>query len=307
MASEYVGELETKDINAQVDRILRELGNPEPPISLIQVRELLRLDLKYYSATDTGHLQEIIHRLMVGGKQILARPSLVIDAIKKAKLSALWVPDTKRILIDNDVPKPKHRWIEGHEISHSIIPWHEDFLFGDNKTTLSPICDAIVEAEANYGSGRLLFLADKFGEEARDVEFSFNSIKRLAKRYKNTITSTLWRIVEEREPERAVFGLISTHPHHRNIGKNENGDIQYFIRSSRFSKQFSNIKPGDAYALLERHAKRNRKGPVVDAQDALIDVDGETYEFRIESFSNSYALLTYGVCGIKTPIISAVK
>lgn len=72
MASEYVGELETKDINAQVDRILRDLGNPEPPLSLAQVRELLRLDLKYYSATEVGNLQEIVHRLMVGGKQVLA-------------------------------------------------------------------------------------------------------------------------------------------------------------------------------------------------------------------------------------------
>ena len=306
MVSEYVGRLETKDINSIVDRILKELGDPEPPLSLTQVRELLRLDLEYYSASEPHNLQEIKHRLMVAGKQLLARPGLIIDVIQKAKLSALWIPDSKRILIDSDVPKPKHRWIEGHEISHSIIPWHADTLFGDNQTTLSPGCDAIVEAEANYGSGRLLFLGNKFGNEARDVELNFDSIKSFSKRYQNTITSTLWRMVEEREPERAVFGMISTHPHHPEIGQNENGDVQYFIRSTRFLEQFANVTPDDTYALLEKHAKRNKNGPIVDAQDAFIDVDGETFEFRIESFSNSYALLTYGVCEVKRPIVSAV-
>jgi hypothetical protein len=304
MASEFVGELETRDINAHVDRILQDLGNPEPPLSLAHVRELLRLDLEYYSKSDSGNLHEIKHRLLVAGKQLLARPGLIIDVIKKANLSALWVPDSKRILIDRDVPKRKHRWIEGHEISHGIIPWHEDFLFGDNRTTLSPTCDAIVEAEANYGAGRLLFLGNKFGKEARDLEMNFKSIKNLATRYSNTITSTLWRIVEEREPDRAVFGMISVHPHHPEIGQSEDGNIQYFMRSVRFQDQFKNINPDEVFSLLERHASRNKRGPVIDAQDALIDVNGDTFEFRIESFSNTYALLTYGVCGIKAPIVT---
>ncbi|VAW75780.1 hypothetical protein MNBD_GAMMA12-1353 [hydrothermal vent metagenome] len=304
MPSEYVGDLETRDINEQIDRILKELGNPEPPLSLPQVRELLKLDIGYFSTTDPSALDEIKHRLTVAGKQLLARPGLIVDVFKNANLSALWVPDSKRILIDNDTPKLKHRWIEGHEISHGIIPWHGEFLFGDNLTTLNPVCDATIEAEANYGSGRLLFLGDKFGNEARDTELSFKSIKSFAKRYGNTITSTLWRMVEEREPERAVFGLISAHPYYPNIGIGNNVETKYFIRSNRFKEQFFNITPDDAYALIERHANLNERGAVVDAQDALIDVDGDTYEFRIESFSNSHTLLTYGVCERKTPFFS---
>lgn len=138
------------------------------------------------------------------------------------------------------------------------------------------------------------------------MELNFGSIKYFAKRYNNTITSTLWRIVEEREPECAVFGMISIHPHHPEIGQSDNGDIQYFIRSTCFKEQFANVMPEDAFSLLERHANRNKNGLVVNAQDALVDVNCETYEFRIESFSNSYALLTYGVCGIKTPMVSAI-
>ena len=45
-----------QDIQAQVDKILRGLGNPEPPLDLCNVRELLKLDIQFYSSTDTGAL-----------------------------------------------------------------------------------------------------------------------------------------------------------------------------------------------------------------------------------------------------------
>jgi len=70
------------DIDKQVNKILRGLGNPSPPLRLADVRELLRLDLGYYSATDTGLLRETVSRLMVAGKQVLARPSILWDAIE---------------------------------------------------------------------------------------------------------------------------------------------------------------------------------------------------------------------------------
>ncbi|RYG96077.1 MAG: hypothetical protein EON58_12840, partial [Alphaproteobacteria bacterium] len=144
--------------------------------------------------------------MKVGAKQLLLRPGLIVDAIRKAKLSALWMPDTKRILIDDSVPVLKHRWIEGHEIGHSLIPWHREFLFGDTEYTLDPACHAMVEAEANYAASQMLFLRGRFGKEARDLDLDFKSIKGLAKRYGNTITTSLWRMVEERDPGQPVFG-----------------------------------------------------------------------------------------------------
>ena len=209
MSSEHVGEYESGDIREQITRILNDLGNPEPPLALPQVRELLRLDLRYYSSTNTTYIQDVAHRLKMAGKQLLARPTLLLDAIKKANLSALWVPDTKRILIDETVPELKHRWIEAHEISHSVIPWHHEFLFGDTEYTLDPVCHAIVEAEANYGAGRLLFLQDRFAQEARDLDLSFRSIKSLAARYGNTITSALWRNLRQRAKASVSGGMVS--------------------------------------------------------------------------------------------------
>lgn len=296
MSSEGVGQYEAEDIRSIVDRVLRDLGYPEPPLRLPQVRALLELNLGYYSSANTTLLQEVAHRLKVAGKQILERPMILVEAVQKAKLSALWVPDAKRILIDSAVPRLKHRWIEGHEIGHSLIPWHREFLFGDDEYTLDPACHAIVEAEANYAASQLLFLQGRFAAEARDCQLSFTTIKEFATRYNNTITSTLWRMVEDREPNTPIFGMISSHPHHTDIGGRDDGErVRYFIRSAAFRSQFQAVTPLEGYALIVAHASQNRTGPVVNALCELANSNGERCEFRVESFSNHHALLTYGV------------
>lgn len=78
------------------------------------------------------------HKMRIGLHQVVKRPLLLVDVVKKLNLKALWLPDRKRILIDSDEPLLKHRWNEAHEIGHSIIPWHEVVLHGDNRRTLKP-------------------------------------------------------------------------------------------------------------------------------------------------------------------------
>ena len=296
MNVEGVGQYEASDIDKIVDRLLHDLGNPEPPLSLERVRDALKLDLKFYSSAEHSIVEEVAHRVKVGAKQILLRPGLIVDAIKKAKLSALWMPDSKRILIDDSVPLLKHRWIEAHEIGHSLTPWHREFLFGDTEYTLDPDCHAIVEAEANYAASQLLFLRGRFGQEARDVPLDFKNIKSLAKRYGNTITTSLWRTVQERDAEQPVFGMVSCHPRHPSIGSGSEGQkIRYFMRSKAFRDRFGNVGQDAVYNVLQQSAKWAQRGTVVDCSTALADITGEEYEFRVESFCNTYALLTYGV------------
>ena len=280
-----------------IAKILRDLDNPEPPLRLELVRQLLTLDLKYYSSTDVTPLAEFAHRIKVAGKQLVARPSLILDVVKKAKLSGLWLPDDRKIFIDKEVPTAKHRWIEAHEIAHSVVPWHSDFLMGDNEFTLDPVCDAIIEAEANFGAGRLIFFGDRFPNEARDYAPTFDSVKSLKQRYGNTLTSTFWRFVEDRDPNAAVFGLISQHPHHADIGQGPNGEpVHNFVTSVGFRRRFPNVTPLDAYKLVCRNASRKRSGPVVCGADMLIDEAGSQVRFVLDGFSNTYQLLTYGHC-----------
>lgn len=296
MRVEGVGDYEASDIDKIVDRLLRDLGNPEPPLSLDVVRDALRIDLKYYSTSDPSLIEEIGHKVTVGLKQILLRPGLIVDAVKKANLSAIWMPDKKRILIDDAIPKLKHRWIEGHEVGHSLIPWHREFMFGDTEYTLDPTCHEMVEAEANYAASQLLFLRGRFAAESRDVDLDFKQIKALAKRYGNTITTSLWRTVEERDADHPVFGLVSRHPRYPEIGSGPNGeDVRYFIRSEAFRQQFLNVRDADAFGLVCSGSTWGKRGTIVDCNRVLTDVAGSEFDFRIESFSNGYAVLTYGV------------
>lgn len=292
---ELVGGKERRDIDLLVAKILRDLGNPEPPLRLEVVRQLLALDLKYYSSTDVSPLAEFAHRIKVAGKQLVARPTLILDVVKKAKLSGLWLPDNRKIFIDKEVPTAKHRWIEAHEISHSVIPWHQEFLLGDDELTLDPSCHAIIESEANYGAGKLIFLGDRFQSEAKDCEPSFKSIKLLKDHYGNTLTSTFWRFVEERDPESAVFGLISQHPLYNDIGQEPDGSpIHRFVTSAGFRARFPRATAMDAYQMVRRNVSRRRRGPVVDGFDMLPDHAGVPQRFYLDGFCNSYHVLTYG-------------
>jgi hypothetical protein len=88
-----IKEKTAQDIDGRIERVLRGLGNPEPPLRLEEVRELLKLDISYYTADDPGLLQETVSRIRVATIQVFQRPTLVWDAIKKFSLQALWVPD----------------------------------------------------------------------------------------------------------------------------------------------------------------------------------------------------------------------
>ena len=202
-----------KDIDERVERVLRGLGHPEPPLRLEDVRELLNLDREFYTADDPGVLREAISRIRVAGIQVYKRPTLLIDVIRKVSLQSLFLPDPRRILLDASLPELKHRWSEGHEIGHSIIPWHHEIMLGDNSLTLNPTCQEEVEAEANFAAGRLLFLRERFTEEARSLEPSIEAIQALKEVFGNTLSATLYRVVESFGADRPLVGMISRHPH----------------------------------------------------------------------------------------------
>jgi len=164
---------------------------------------------------------------------------------------------------------------------------------------VDPNCHAVLEAEANYGAGRLLFLQERFSQEARDLPLSFGSVKQLAARYRNSIQSTFWRLVEERNPHEPLFGVISIHPRYPTIGKHDGPDAwRYFIRSSGFRARFGNLMPENIYALIERLSSHRRTGPIFSADELLTDDAGVDWEFRLESFSTGHALLTVG-CALR--------
>ncbi len=291
-----------KAIDDQIDKIVRGLGNPEPPLRIEDVRELLRLDTTFYSKTDSSIFREMFSRAYVGTQQVFARPTLLLDALKKLDLRALWVPDRRRILIDESLPQLKYRWTEAHEITHSVLPWHEEALFGDTQQTLSPHCHEHLEGEANYGAGRLLFLGNRFAIEAADHPINIKTVLHLKEIYGNTITSTLWRIIEQLGVEKPIVGLVSIHPQKFS---NAEQPCRYFIRSGAFVQEYPSITEHDLLSVLPSYCANRRQGDLGSAQIVMTNARGEKHVFDFETFYNGYDALTLGVYRQPASIIHA--
>jgi Zn-dependent peptidase ImmA (M78 family) len=301
MKNVIVDEWSAADLRAQFDKVLRGLGRPEPPLDLALVRELQRLDRQYYSSTDNSAAREFVSRLRVGVKQVIERPTLLWDVIRKADLRALYLPDRKRILIDSDTPEKKQRWAEAHEVGHSLAPWHEDFLHGDSDETLHPSYRDKLEAEANYAASQLLFMQGQFAADARDLDMSIASVVKLSKRYGNSITSTLWRYVEEAHRERSVVGLIT--PASKAAVQTETH--RYCIESPDFRARFGTVAETMLFGVVDQYCAYRRGGPVGSRDVVLVDVNGVEHVFHFESFSIGYSVLTLAV--YRQPVATLVS
>ena len=189
------------------------MGYPEPPLDLDSVRALRKLDKQFYSSADDSAVREFVSRVKVAGKLVIERPTRILDLIRKFDLKALYVPDRQRILLDKEQPEVKWRWNEAHEVVHSVVPHHQELMHGDDLYDLSPDCHVQLENEANYGAGRLLFLQDRFEEFVTGSEIRFKTIQDARSTFGNTMTSSLWRLVELLDIP--AFGLISRHPKHK--------------------------------------------------------------------------------------------
>jgi len=285
------------DLNAQAEKLLRGLGSAEPPLDLRLLRELLKLDRHYYSSTNDGAIAETVSRLKVAGQQILTRPGLLKTAILKFSLKALYLPDQRRILLDQEEPLLKHRWNEAHEIGHSIIPWHEGMMLGDNKQTLLPMCHEQMEAEANYVAGRLLFAGSRFQEEASSSPADLGRVRSLAKSYGNTATSTLWRYVEEAHPGRPMFALVSGHPHafRREKDFDPLNPCRYYIRSPAFRERFGPRSAVELFQIVSGYCGAQQGGYIGKAEVVVADANNVPHTFRCETFFNRYQALSLGV------------
>ena len=256
------------------------------------MRELLNLDRAFYTAADPGMVREVISRIRVGTTQIFLRPTLLVDVIQKASLKALYLPDRKRILLDGDLPQKKHRWNEAHEIGHSLIPWHHDVMFGDNEHTLSVDCHEQIEAEANFAAGRLLFLRERFTNEALTLDPSIETVRQLNDVFKNTLSTTLYRLVECAGVECPLVGLITVHPY--DMLGDPSRSCRHFIRSHSFARRFTKISEAELLRDITGYCGSQRGGPLGESEIILTDDNGLEHYFFFETFFNRYDALTLG-------------
>jgi len=262
---------------------------------LKDVRELLRLDLAYYSASKDGALRESWSKLLIAGRQVRARPGLLLEVVRKWNLRALYLPDRKRILLDEDAPIRKQRWTEAHEVGHSILDWHQATMLGDTEAALTPLCRARIEAEANFAAGRLLFLGKRFETELNDSSLNLTTVQSLAKRYGNTITSTLWRLVEQASPPACVVGIISEHPRYSTTVLTA-GDvpIKYTFYSASFSNLIGRVPDAMLWSAIRSYCSYAKRGPLGQGEFPLTSASGLQLDFSFETFHNGHEALSLG-------------
>jgi Zn-dependent peptidase ImmA (M78 family) len=285
------------EIDIQVEKILRGLGHPEPPLDLDAVFKLQQLDPQFYRTSEDGVVRETISRVKVGAKLLFERPTRIWEAIKTANLKAIWIPDQKRILVDGDLHAMKKRWNFAHEIGHSIIDWHRDFTFGDDALTLVEGYHIDLEAEANYAAGRLLFLQDVFTQHVKGVQHTLRSLNKVADGFGNSWTATLYRTVEILDVP--SFAIIGSHP----VRKNSEEKTRHFITSAPFDAMFPKFDESEALKVIRSYCSYSTRGPLGECTFPLADVRGEQWEFVIESFALPYGdVLTLAILLKKLPI-----
>ncbi len=286
------------DIAERVDLVLRKLGNPEPPLNLADVRQLLGLELRFYPTDDKEFSMEAVSKIMVSTMRVYRRQLLLIEAIRRFDLSALYLSKWRSIFLDPRLPGKKHRWSEAHEIGHTLIPWHGNAAFGDNRHTLSPECRRRIESEANFAAARLLFLGDRFGEEARSREPSIDTVLELQRLFGNSITTTLYRLVESAARGRPIVGLITRYPSTESADDNHELATrrEHFVRSPAFARHFKGVREDELFKHIATYCEQDYwGGPVGESELVLADDNGVRHRFRFETFFNHYDALTLGV------------
>lgn len=283
------------DVEARISKILKGLGNPEPPLRLEDARELLRLDKGYYSSRDDSFLREAVSKLTIAGIQVLQRPTLLLEVVRKLDLRALYLPDRKRILLDQSQPEIKQRWNEAHEIGHSILPWHAELMLGDHEQSLSTACHAQIEAEANYAAGQLLFLERKFAAMANDSAPGLKAVRTLKEAFGNSFATTLWRYVECAHLHVPMVGLIGPHPRRLPEGFDLRAPFRHIIQSPAFVAEFGDANDAELFRALAGYCSENKGGPLGAGEAILTDRNKSSHLFKLETFGNSYDCLTLAV------------
>src|SRR6266446_7021994 len=102
----------SRDIDKAVARLLREAGIREPPVHIADVLEHVRVHRQFYNLEDPTLLQRFWHRVKVESK-------VLVDVVRRIRLTAVWLPDESRILIDESAPPLKQDWASFHDAIHS--------------------------------------------------------------------------------------------------------------------------------------------------------------------------------------------
>jgi hypothetical protein len=272
-----------REIDKAVTLMLRDAGLKEPPYKIEDVLQHLKVHRGFYDLKDPMLLQRFWHKVKVKKERL-------VRVVRKIKLAAVWLPDEEHILIDTSLPAPKQEWATFHDAVHRILEWHRPYFLGDTAQTLDPDFQMMLESEANYGASALMFGGKTFTREALDTVPEWASIKALQKRYGKSCVTTLRRYVQF-SLDIPMAMMVST-PWWKDKLEDQECRWRHFLGSARFETEFACVNPDEVVAEIDSSTSMRSGGPVGEFEIVLTDMDGESHEFRAESFFNQHDILT---------------
>ena len=152
-------------------------------------------------------------------------------------------------------------------------------MMGDTEYSLTPDCHAQVEAEANYGAGRLLFLQGLFEEFVHSSKPSFDLVQDSKKHFGNTLPTSFWRLVDTLDIP--ALGVVGQHPHHDRHEIDAHEPFRYFIRSRKFLEQFFSITYPNVVAMVKSYCSWKKRRPLgqTDLLPRAENGDGTVFRF----------------------------
>jgi hypothetical protein len=195
--------------------------------------------------------------------------------------------------IDGAEPDVRQQFTDGHEAMHAMCPWHEAVLRLDNEDTLFRQLHSGVEAEANFGSGYLIFQGGRFHRRALRDQVSIRTPLALARPYGASRHATLHYYVEE-HPDPVALLVAGQYPY-------ANGTLPIWrsIESASFLKRFGGLRdslPGAVLSILEgdqaplagivRESQTSTDPPSTAV--SIPDGDGRKVPFVAEAYFNQH-------------------
>jgi len=264
-----------------VRRLLREIDCREPPVRIEDALEHLNLHRSYYNLENPTFVGRIVHRAKLTLRKL-------INVVAAIDLRGLWLPDENEVILAEGLPKPRVKYTTAHEIGHKLNPHHHAFFaVGDTALTLDPYYHEILEQEAHFAAGELIFMGDLFTRHAKDYEVGFDAVRDLGKRFDNSLASTLRRYVHHssNKPLAALIGAP--------IWNGEDRDkVRHFVRNQFFDQLFPGVTSAHLLGQIETLVSPRRGGPVGEGEMNLADLNGAMHEFHWSSFFNQHDMLT---------------
>lgn len=196
---------------------------------------------------------------------------------------------TNIIYTSPDIHPTKKIFLNCHEVTHKILPWHESLLnpHFDLYSSLDPTTASELEFEANIGASMFQFQIDRFDNDAKDYQLSLNSAIHLAKIYDTSLHSTFRQYVHGSKKPCALLVLKKM----ENTNTETFLKLWYSIQSNNFIKKFGRIdwekiyyKNNPIYDSIFSNSLETIK---TGTMNLCYSVGGKT-TFSFEVFSNGY-------------------